>query len=133
MHINDIAPRSQALTQQPGKAVIALQSSPKVLPISGIEVKPRVVKTGDSWTLSEKVERDSFGNTVMRPGEVGEAVASELEKLTGFETRAIALGHLQRGGSPCAYDRILGTRFGIKAAEALHQQAATATWLCCKA
>ena len=91
--------------------------------ISGIEVKPRVVKSGDTWTLSEKVERDSFGNTVMRPGEVGEAVASELEKLTGFETRAIALGHLQRGGSPCAYDRILGTRFGIKAAEALiHKQ-----------
>src|SRR6185295_12063910 len=55
----------------------------------------------------------------MRPGEVGEAVASELEKLTGFETRAIALGHLQRGGAPCAYDRILGTRYGVQAAEAI--------------
>jgi len=51
--------------------------------------------------------------------EVAEAVAMEIEKLTGFETRAIALGHLQRGGSPCAYDRILGTRYGVEAAEAV--------------
>jgi 6-phosphofructokinase 1 len=87
--------------------------------IAGIEVKPRVIKKDGEWTLSEKVERDSFGNVVMRPGEVGEAVAIELEKLTGFETRAIALGHLQRGGSPCAYDRILGTRYGVQAAEAV--------------
>ncbi|MCY3022512.1 MAG: ATP-dependent 6-phosphofructokinase [Planctomycetota bacterium] len=88
--------------------------------IAGIEVKPRVVKDRNGhWVLSEKVERDTFGNVVMKPGEVGEAVASELEKLTGFETRVIALGHLQRGGAPCAYDRILGTRYGVQAAEAV--------------
>jgi 6-phosphofructokinase len=88
--------------------------------ISGIEVKPRIVKNADGqWGLSEKIERDSFGNVIMKPGEVAEAVATELEKLTGLETRAIALGHLQRGGTPCAYDRILGTRFGIQAAEAI--------------
>ena len=89
--------------------------------ISGIEVKPRIVKNtvDGGWTLSEKVERDSFGNVIMKPGEVAEAVATELEKITGLETRAIALGHLQRGGSPCAYDRILGTRYGVKAAEAV--------------
>ncbi|HYF49981.1 MAG TPA: ATP-dependent 6-phosphofructokinase [Planctomycetota bacterium] len=118
VHINDIA-REVKHTRSLGKlhsiVVVAEGAS-----ISGIEVKPRVIKNKDGgWTLSEKVERDSFGNVVMKPGEVGEAVAAELEKVTGFETRAIALGHLQRGGSPCAYDRILGTRYGVQAAEAV--------------
>lgn len=58
---------------------------------------------------------DSFG--FERLGGVGERVAHELEGLTGFECRVTTLGHLQRGGTPAAYDRILGTRFGIKAAE----------------
>ena len=118
VHISDIA-REVKHTRSLGKlhsiVVVAEGAS-----IGGIEVKPRVVKGKDGqWTLSEKVERDNFGNTVMKSGEVGEAVAAELEKLTGFETRAIALGHLQRGGSPCAYDRILGTRYGVQAADAV--------------
>jgi ATP-dependent phosphofructokinase / diphosphate-dependent phosphofructokinase len=121
VHINDIA-REVKHTRSLGKlhsiVVVAEGAS-----ISGIEVKPRVIKTKDGqWVLSEKIERDSFGNTVMKPGEVGEAVAAEIEKLTGFETRAIALGHLQRGGSPCAYDRILGTRYGVEAADAVINQ-----------
>ncbi len=88
--------------------------------ISGIDVKPRVVKSDNGeWTLSTGVEKDNFGNVVMRPGEVGEAVAQAIEEKTKLETRAIALGHLQRGGAPCAFDRILGTRYGIKAAEAV--------------
>ena len=53
------------------------------------------------------------------PDKFCDAVADAIEKKTGLETRAIALGHLQRGGSPCAYDRILGTRYGVKAAEAV--------------
>jgi ATP-dependent phosphofructokinase / diphosphate-dependent phosphofructokinase len=118
VHINDIArevKHCRSLGKLHSIVVVAEGAS-----IAGIEVKPRVIKgTDGQWNLSEKVERDSFGNTVMRPGEVGEAVASELEKLTGFETRAIALGHLQRGGSPCAYDRILGTRYGVQAADAV--------------
>jgi len=118
VHIEDIA-REVKHTRTMGKkhsiVVVAEGAS-----IAGIEVKPRVVKSTDGgWSLSEKVERDSFGNVVIKPGEVCEAVAMELEKLTGFETRAIALGHLQRGGSPCAYDRILGTRYGVEAAEAV--------------
>lgn len=58
---------------------------------------------------------DAFG--FVRLGGVGEAIAAELEALTGFETRVVTLGYLQRGGTPTAYDRILATRFGIKAAE----------------
>lgn len=52
-----------------------------------------------------------------RLGGVGIEVAFEIERLTGFEARVMTLGYLQRGGSPTAFDRILGTRFGVKAAE----------------
>jgi 6-phosphofructokinase 1 len=45
-------------------------------------------------------------------------IAHELERLTGYETRVMILGHLQRGGTPNAFDRVLATRFGIRAAEA---------------
>ncbi len=55
-------------------------------------------------------ERRRFGN-------VGELVAKMIEEATGFETRVSVLGHIQRGGSPTAYDRIVGTQFGIKAVE----------------
>ncbi|MDP4196706.1 MAG: 6-phosphofructokinase, partial [Bacteroidota bacterium] len=52
-----------------------------------------------------------------RLGGIGNLVASEIEKRTGYETRATILGHIQRGGSPTASDRVLGTRFGVFAAE----------------
>jgi ATP-dependent phosphofructokinase / diphosphate-dependent phosphofructokinase len=54
-----------------------------------------------------------------RLGGIGNAVASELENRTGYETRVVVLGHVQRGGSPTASDRVLSTRFGISAAEAV--------------
>lgn len=52
-----------------------------------------------------------------RLGGVSYQVAAELERLTSYEARVMALGYLQRGGSPTAFDRVLGSRFGIKAAE----------------
>jgi phosphofructokinase-like protein len=58
---------------------------------------------------------DQFGFS--RIGGVCEVVADEIELLTGFESRPVILGYLQRGGSPTAFDRILGTRFGVRAAE----------------
>jgi 6-phosphofructokinase 1 len=51
----------------------------------------------------------------VRLGGIGEQVAAKLQKLTGKDTRACTLGHLQRGGSPTALDRILGMRFGVMA------------------
>ncbi|HVM01278.1 MAG TPA: ATP-dependent 6-phosphofructokinase [Acidimicrobiales bacterium] len=62
-------------------------------------------------------ERDQFGH--VRLGGVGNVVARELERLTGFETRVTILGHVQRGGTPTAFDRVLATRFGIAAADAV--------------
>jgi 6-phosphofructokinase 1 len=58
---------------------------------------------------------DEFGHE--RLGGIGNFVAEEIEKRTGFETRVTILGHVQRGGSPTAFDRVLATRFGVKAAE----------------
>ena len=58
---------------------------------------------------------DAFGHK--RLGGIGEALANEIQSRTGYETRVTVLGHVQRGGSPTARDRILATRFGLKAAE----------------
>ncbi len=60
---------------------------------------------------------DAFGH--IRLGGIGELLAQEIEKRTGYETRVSVLGHIQRGGSPTAFDRVLGTRFGVKAVELL--------------
>ncbi len=58
---------------------------------------------------------DAFGFD--RLGGIGFAFGAELERLTGFETRVTVLGHLQRGGTPTAYDRVLATRFGVTAVD----------------
>jgi 6-phosphofructokinase 1 len=58
---------------------------------------------------------DEFGHVKL--GGIGEVVAGLIERRLGIETRHVTLGHLQRGGAPSAYDRVLATRFGIKAAE----------------
>ena len=48
-------------------------------------------------------------------------MAHEIEQLTGFETRAVVLGHIQRGGTPSAFDRVLATRYGIGAIDMVHR------------
>lgn len=69
-------------------------------------------------TLSEK--KDEFGHAQL--GGIAALVASKIEHATGFETRSVVLGHIQRGGAPSAYDRVLATRFGLEAAELLLQK-----------
>jgi ATP-dependent phosphofructokinase / diphosphate-dependent phosphofructokinase len=64
------------------------------------------------------IEHASSGH-VERLGGVGAVVATQLQELTGKETRYVVLGHLQRGGAPTAFDRVLATRFGGKAVELL--------------
>jgi 6-phosphofructokinase 1 len=59
---------------------------------------------------------------VLRLGGMGEIVGSEISRRTGFETRVTVLGHLQRGGSPCSFDRILATRYGAAAVELIAQK-----------
>lgn len=62
--------------------------------------------------------RDAFGH--VRLGGIAPALAERIEARTGYETRYSVLGHIQRGGSPTAFDRILGTRFGLAAADLVH-------------
>ncbi|WP_437226826.1 6-phosphofructokinase [Planctomicrobium sp. SH661] len=64
--------------------------------------------------ITKDAEVDDFGH--IKLGGIGARVAKIIEKATGIETRDVTLGHLQRGGSPSAYDRVLGTRLGIHAA-----------------
>jgi 6-phosphofructokinase 1 len=68
-------------------------------------------------TASGKV--DSFGHVQL--GGIGKIIASEIENRTGYETRVTNLGHLQRGGNPTAFDRILATRLGATAVDLLHE------------
>ncbi len=66
-------------------------------------------------------DTDAFGH--VRLGGIGAVLATEIEKRTGYETRATVLGHIQRGGTPNAFDRVLATRFGVAAVEAVHDGA----------
>ena len=71
---------------------------------------------GGEMTL-QTGEKDSFGH--VRLGGIGDRLASEIEARTGKEARAVVLGHVQRGGSPSAFDRWLATRFGLHAVQAV--------------
>jgi len=75
-------------------------------------------KGGAEIVYSESV--DEFGH--IRLGGVGYYLGKEIEKCLGIETRVVVLGHLQRGGSPTAFDRILATRFGIAAIDLVHEE-----------
>ncbi len=70
-------------------------------------------KQGEMVLASQKL--DSFGHVAL--GGIGTILAEEIQKRTGFETRSVVLGHVQRGGSPTAFDRVLATRLGYCAAE----------------
>jgi 6-phosphofructokinase len=63
-------------------------------------------------------EKDEFGHA--RLGGIGQRLEREIEQRTGFETRATVLGHVQRGGTPTAFDRVLATRVGVAAIDAAH-------------
>jgi 6-phosphofructokinase 1 len=69
----------------------------------------------DGGEVTQSKELDAFGH--VRLGGIGEYLCREIEKITGIESRAVVLGHVQRGGTPSAYDRALGTRYGVKAVE----------------
>ncbi len=68
----------------------------------------------ENLCLQEK-KLDEFGH--VRLGGIGHTLGEIIEEKTGYETRVTVLGHIQRGGSPSAFDRVLGTRFGVKAYE----------------
>ncbi|MFZ2503085.1 MAG: 6-phosphofructokinase [Nocardioides sp.] len=77
-----------------------------------------VPRAGGEMTLASG-EKDAFGH--VRLGGIGDRLASEIEGRTGKEARAVVLGHVQRGGTPTAFDRWLATRFGLAAIAAVHE------------
>lgn len=82
-----------------------------------------VVAEGARFDEEDKnppVEKD--GNDRVKLGGIGDILARHIERETGFETRATTLGHIQRGGSPTAFDRVLATRYGVLAADLVHEK-----------
>jgi 6-phosphofructokinase 1 len=71
--------------------------------------------------VTDSNERDAFGH--VRLGGIGEWLAGQVEARTGKEARTTVLGHIQRGGTPSAFDRVLATRFGLAAIDAVHDEA----------
>ena len=82
-----------------------------VVVAEGARPKPDTIPMPDE-------EVDRFGH--VRLGGIGNLVAAEIESRTGFETRVTILGHVQRGGTPTAFDRVLASRFGVAAVDAVH-------------
>ena len=69
---------------------------------------------------SIKHEVDQFGHRILKDRGMGEHIARFIEKETGIETRVSVIGHMQRGGAPTLFDRMLATRVGMKAADLVH-------------
>ena len=74
---------------------------------------------GHELVLSSK-KKDAFGHVQL--GGIGSVLSKIIEEETGFETRVTVLGHVQRGGTPTAYDRVLATRYGVAAMECIHKK-----------
>lgn len=77
-------------------------------------------KNTEGDMVISKVVKDS--PDPVRLGGVGNKIAEEIEKITGIEARVTVLGHLQRGGAPVPYDRVLSTRYGVHAVELINQE-----------
>jgi len=75
----------------------------------------------DGAAVSSGTDVDAFGH--VRLGGIGDWLARQIEQRTGKEARTTVLGHIQRGGTPSAFDRVLATRFGLHAVDAVAQQA----------
>ena len=77
-------------------------------------------KPTDGNLVTQSGEKDEFGHE--RLGGIGNIVAREVEKRTGFESRVTILGHVQRGGTPTAFDRLIATRYGLRAVDLVRQK-----------
>jgi len=74
---------------------------------------------GQDTLVTKDGQLDQFGHVLL--GGIGDRLAKLIEKQTGVETRSTVLGHIQRGGSPTAFDRLLGTRYGLKAVDLIEE------------
>jgi ATP-dependent phosphofructokinase / diphosphate-dependent phosphofructokinase len=79
----------------------------------------KFASTQEGAPVVQDLGKDEFGHA--RLGGIGNVLAREIEKRTGFETRSVVLGHIQRGGSPSSFDRVLATRYGLGAIDMVHR------------
>lgn len=86
----------------------------------GLIIVSEGAKLPQEGLVTQDAEVDDFGHVKL--GGIGQTIADIIERRTGIETRVVTLGHLQRGGPPSAYDRVLGTRLGIHAARLVLQK-----------
>jgi ATP-dependent phosphofructokinase / diphosphate-dependent phosphofructokinase len=99
----------------------ALERRSQLGTLASIVVVAEGAKPIDGQEVLVSDQTDAFGHA--RLGGVAERLADQIGDRTGFETRATVLGHVQRGGTPTAFDRVLATRFGIAAIDAVHDGA----------
>ena len=78
-------------------------------------------RTDPGYAPGQRRVYDEFGH--VRLGGVADVIAREVGDRTGFEARVVMLGHVQRGGTPTAFDRVLSTRFGVAAIDLVHEHA----------
>ena len=91
------------------------------VPLEGTLDRVGTARTGPSPVLAAAAgDRDEFGHE--RLGGIGQLLERELGRRTGFDTRATVLGHIQRGGTPTAFDRVLATRLGLAAIDAANDR-----------
>jgi len=90
-----------------------------VVVAEGAQYPPDAPGGADGGLVTIEQTTDSFGH--VRLGGIGNKLARAIESETGYETRVSVLGYVQRGGTPTAFDRVLGTRFGVLAADLAHQ------------
>jgi phosphofructokinase-like protein len=76
-------------------------------------------ESGQGSSVLSDMGKDEFGHVKL--GGIANILAREIEKRTGYETRPVVLGHIQRGGSPSAFDRVLATRYGLGAIDMVHR------------
>jgi 6-phosphofructokinase 1 len=84
-----------------------------------VVVSEGAVPRNGSGLTTASAKTDAFGHA--RLGGIGVELEREIEERTGYETRMTILGHVQRGGTPTAYDRVLASRFGVEAARLVHE------------
>jgi phosphofructokinase-like protein len=80
-----------------------------------------VASEGTELPVDSKSEIDQFGHKLLQKRGVAEYIANIIKEKTGIPTRSAVIGHMQRGGSPTAFDRMLGSRVGVKAVDMIHK------------
>lgn len=90
-----------------------------VVVAEGAKIETETKNKKEETVVVQDEKLDAFGH--VRLGGIGKVLATEIEKRTGYETRFVILGYIQRGGTPTAFDRMLGTRFGVAAVDLVHE------------